>query len=129
MILNQAKLVATLTIIPGNEGPSAFLTTAGQFPNEDLSEKLQCKLEQWLLPPYSLNVFLHNILPFEEGKQLPCVSAYNFKFKQRALGPSAEAVQASGAPLSSRARLAGVQLLPHFLPTPQFPRALQASSE
>lgn len=41
--------------------------------------------------PYSLNAFLLNILPFEEGKHLPYVSAYNFKFKQRALGPSVEA--------------------------------------
>lgn len=71
--------------------PSLLLIREGQFPNGDLSEKLQCKLGQRLLLPYSLNAFLLNSLPFEEGKHLPYISAYNFKFKQSALGPSVEA--------------------------------------
>lgn len=98
--------------------PSLLLIREGQFPNGNLIEKLQCKLGQWLLLPYSLNAFLLNILPFEEGKHLPYVSAYNFKFKQRALAHLLRLLQTSGAPLSSRASLARVQFLPPSLPTP-----------
>lgn len=92
MILNGAKLVACIhhqkkVVI----APSLLLMREGQFPNGNLKEKRQCKLGQWLLLPYSPCALLLIILPFEEGKHLPYVSAYNFKFKQRALGPSVEA--------------------------------------
>lgn len=65
MILNQAKLVVSTNHHPRPiKGSLAFLIRAGQFPNGDLSEKLRCKLGQWLFLPYSLNAFLLNILPF-----------------------------------------------------------------